>query len=144
MFAVWYLAFLLTLSGQTPNSCLPTLRFSSETSANHDAGKQAELELDKAETAFDYARDAYHTGNIDKGDAELDGMTKALHACEESLETAHKARYYKKAELRVANLQRRMASLLDDIELPRRGWAEQTNRELDTIHDRLLAGVMRK
>jgi hypothetical protein len=41
-------------------------------------------------------------------------------------------------------LQRRMASLLDDIDLPRRGWAEQTNRELETIHDRLLAGAMRK
>jgi hypothetical protein len=138
------LAVLLALSGQTSNSCLPTFRFSSQASADHDASKQAELELSKAETAFDDARDAYHTGNIDKGDAELEGMTKALHACVESLEAAHKSRYYKKAELRVANLQRRMTSLLDDIDLPRRGWAEQTNRELDTIHDRLLSGVMRK
>lgn len=144
MFAVLYLAFLLTLSGQTSNSCVPGFRFSSEANADHEAGKRAEMELNKAETAFDDARDAYHTGDIDKGDADLDGMTKALHLCVESLETAHKARYYKKAELRVANLQRRMASLLDDIDLPRRGWAEQTNRELDTIHDRLLAGVMRK
>lgn len=144
MFAVCYLAFFLILNGQESNSCLPASRFNSETNLDHDAGKQAEMELTKAETAFDDARDAYHKGDIDKGDAELDGMTKALHACVNSLETAHKARYYKKAELRVANLQRRMASLLDDIELPRRGWAEQTNRELDTIHDRLLAGVMRK
>src|SRR5690242_4635024 len=124
------------LNGQTANSCLPGFRFSSERNADHDAGKQAEMDLNKAEMAFDEAREAYHTGNIDKGDADLDGMTKALNACVASLETAHKARYYKKAELRVANLQRRMASLLDDIDLPRRGWAEQTNRELDTIHDR--------
>ncbi len=144
MFAVWYLAFLLTVNGQGSNSCLPSSRFTSEANVNHDAGKRAEMELSKAEMAFDDARDAYHKGDIDKGDAELDGMTKALHACVESLEAAHKAHYYKKAELRVANLQRRMATLLDDIDLPRRGWAEQTNRELDTIHDRLLAGVMRK
>jgi hypothetical protein len=144
VFAVWYLAFLLMWSGQTSNSCLPGFRFSSETGVDHDASKRAEVELTKAEIAFDDARDAYRTGNIDKGDADLDGMTKALHLCVESLEAAHKARYYKKAELRVANLQRRMTSLLDDIDLPRRGWAEQTNRELESIHDRLLAGVMRK
>jgi hypothetical protein len=144
VFAVWYLALLLMLSGQAPNFCLLGPHLSAETGADRDAGKRAEMELSKAETAFDDARDAYHTGNIEKGDADLDGMTKALHLCVESLEAAHKARYYKKAELRVASLQRRMASLLDDIDLPRRGWAEQTNRELDTIHDRLLAGVMRK
>ena len=71
-------------------------------------------------------------------------MTKALDACLGSLEVAHKARYYKKAEIRVALLQRRMSGLLDDIELPRRGWAEQTSRKLDEIHDKLLAGAMRK
>lgn len=144
MFAFWYLAFLLMLSGEARNFCLLSPRPSAETDTDRDASKQAEIELSKAEMAFDDARDAYHSGNIDKGDADLDGMTKALHLCVESLEAAHKARYYKKAELRVANLQRRMTSLLDDIDLPRRGWAEQTNRELDTIHDRLLAGVMRR
>jgi hypothetical protein len=144
VFAALYLALLLMSSGQAPDFCLFSPRHSSEADTDRDASKRAETELSKAETAFDDARDAYHIGNIDKGDADLDGMTKALHLCVDSLEAAHKARYYKKAELRVANLQRRMATLLDDIDLPRRGWAEQTNRELETIHDKLLAGVMRK
>jgi type II secretory pathway component PulJ len=142
--AVLYLTFLLMLSGQAPDFRLLGFHLSSETDTDHDGSKRAEIELSKAEVAFDSARDAYHSGKIEQGDADLDGMTKALHLCVDSLEAAHKARYYKKAELRVASLQRRMASLLDDIDLPRRGWAEQTSRELDTIHDRLLAGVMRK
>lgn len=110
----------------------------------HDPAKRSESELSHAEMAFDRAREAYNKGNIENGDAALEEMTKALNACVESLDVAHKARYYKKAELRVAYLQRRMAGLLDDIDLPQRGWAEYTDRKLEEIHDKLLAGVMRK
>ena len=109
-----------------------------------DAAKQSIAELADAEQAFDDARSAYDKGDIDKGDAQLEKMTKALDACVGSLEAAHKARFYKKAEIKVALLQRRMSGLLDDIELPRRGWAEQTSRKLDEIHDKLLAGAMGK
>ncbi len=115
-----------------------------QASLEHDPAKRSELELNKAEMAFDRAREAYNKGNIENGDAALEDMTKALNACVESLETARKARFYKKAELRVAYLQRRMAGLLDDIDLPQRGWAEYTDRKLEEIHDKLLAGVMRK
>ena len=94
--------------------------------------------------AFDSAREAYTKGSIEKGDAALEEMTKDLDACVGSLETSHKSHFYKKAELRVALLQRRMATLLEDIDLPNRGWAEQTNRKLEEIHEKLLAGVMRK
>ncbi len=109
-----------------------------------DGGKRADVQLAQADAAFDAARDAYNKGNIEKGDAALEDMTKALNACVESLEAAHKSRSFKKAELRVAHLQRRMAALLDDISLPERGWAEYTDRKLEEIHDKLLAGVMLK
>ncbi len=109
-----------------------------------DGGKRADGELNQAESAFDSAREAYDKGAFEKGDAALEEMTKSLDACVGSLEAAHKARFYKKAELRVSNLQRRMKALLDDIEVPRRGWAEQTDRKLEEIHEKLLAGVMRK
>ncbi len=55
-----------------------------------------------------------------------------------------KAKSYKKAELQVAYLQRRMQGLLDDIEIQKRGWAEYTQRKLEEIHDKLLSGVMRR
>jgi hypothetical protein len=110
----------------------------------HNPARRSEKALALADSAFDNARDFYNRGLVNKGDAQLDNMTKALNVCVESLEEARKAKYYKKAELNVALLQRRMASLLEDIDLQERGWAEQTNRMLDQIHDKLLAGVMKK
>ncbi|HEX4167048.1 MAG TPA: hypothetical protein VHZ55_16405 [Bryobacteraceae bacterium] len=115
-----------------------------DTSGVSDPGRQAEAALSSAEDSFDAAREAYDKGNVDKGDEALEQMTKNLDVCVGLLQTAHKARFYKKAELRVAMLQRRMTGLLDDIALQQRGWAEQTNRKLDEIHDKLLAGVMSK
>ncbi len=110
----------------------------------HNPARRSEKALVLADSAFDNARDFYNKGEVDKGDAQLDDMTKALDFCVESLQEARKAKYYKKAELKVALLQRRMSSLLDDIDVQERGWAEQTNRALDQIHDKLLAGVMKK
>ncbi len=138
-----YLVLSLAFTLATPQPVKPMIS-DSQPAVEHDPVKRSEQELNKAEMAFDRAREAYNKGNIENGDAALEDMTKALNACVESLETAHKARFYKKAELRVAALQRRMAGLLEDIALPQRGWAEYTDRKLDEIHDKLLAGVMRK
>jgi polyhydroxyalkanoate synthesis regulator phasin len=135
---------LLTLGAGAFNRYASPLPSQSESNFQHEPAKRADAELSRAETAFNNARDAYTKGDVEKGDADLEDMTKALDACLESLHAAHKARFYKKAELRVANLQRRMSSLLEDIDLPQRGWAEQTNRKLDEIHDKLLIGAMNK
>jgi polyhydroxyalkanoate synthesis regulator phasin len=118
--------------------------FLDEIKAEHDPAKRSEKALMFADSAFDSARDFYTKGEVHKGDAQLEDMTNALNECVQSLEEAHKARFYKKAELRVAYLQRRMKGLIDDIEMQQRGWAEYTNRKLDEIHDKLLDGVMRK
>ncbi|MGI9069963.1 MAG: hypothetical protein ACR2JB_01205 [Bryobacteraceae bacterium] len=118
--------------------------FLAELEAVHDPARRSDKALSLADTAFDNARELYTKGEIKKGDAELDNMTSALNECVGSLQTAHKARCYKKAELRVAYLQRRLEGLLDEISVQERGWAEYTQRKLDDIHDKLLQGVMRK
>lgn len=115
-----------------------------ELRAERDPSKRSEMALNLADNAFDNARDFYSKGEIQKGDAELEDMTNALNECVVSLAVARKPKFYKKAELKVAYLQRRMQGLLDDIEIQRRGWAEYTERKLDEIHDKLLDGVMRK
>lgn len=115
-----------------------------ELKAEHDPAKRSEMALSFADTAFDNAHDFYIKGEIDKGDAQLEDMTTALNECVVSLAMAHKAKFYKKAELKVAYLQRRLQGLLDEIDVQQRGWAEQTQRKLDQIHDKLLDGVMRK
>ena len=110
----------------------------------HDPGKRSELALSMADESFDQARLYYEKGAIDKGDAALENMTGALNACVQSLEISNKARLYKRAELKVAFLQRRMSGLLADLSVTERGWAEQTKRRLEEIHDKILDGVMRK
>jgi hypothetical protein len=118
--------------------------FLSELQAEHNPVKRSNKALVLADMAFDNARDYYNKGEVNKGDAALENMTNALNECVQSLATAHKARFYKKAELKVSYLQRRMEGLLYDLDVQQRGWAEQTQRQLDAIHDKLLNGVMRK
>jgi Skp family chaperone for outer membrane proteins len=116
----------------------------SEIKAEHDPARRAEKALTFADDAFDNAREDYNKGEIHKGDADLENMMAALEECLSSLDTARKAKYYKKAEMNVAFLQRRFQGLLEDIALQQRGWAEYTQRKLDQLHDKLLEGVMRK
>jgi hypothetical protein len=125
-------------------SCASAQSFMAELTTEHDPGRRSQKALLLADSAFDNARDYYNKGDVNKGDASLDNMTQALNACVESLQQARKAKFYKKAELNVALLQRRMNTLLEDIDLQERGWAEQTDRMLDKIHEKLLAGVMSK
>ena|SRR5438552_1556348 len=118
--------------------------FLAELEAVHDPARRSDKALMFADAAFDNAREFYSKGEVKKGDAELENMTNALKECVGSLQVAHKARFYKRAELKVAYLQRRMQGLLDDVSVQQRGWVEYTQRKLDEIHDKLLEGVMRK
>lgn len=118
--------------------------FLTELKAEPNMARRAEKALLLANSAFDDAHASYDKGHIREGDAQLDDMTSALSECVQSLEQIHKPGLYKKAELSVSTLQRKMSGLLDDIALQERGWAEYTNRKLDGIHDKLLEGVMRK
>ena len=115
-----------------------------ELNQEHDPGKRSELALLLADESLDHARDFYHNGAMEKGDAALENMTSALSACVQSLAISNKARFYKRAELRVAYLQRRMTGLVEDLGVQERGWAEQSKRKLEEIHDKILDGVMRK
>lgn len=118
--------------------------FISELKAEPNPVRRAQKALTLADDAFESAHQYYSSGNVQKGDELLDNMTAALRECVQSLGSAHKPVMYKRAELNVATLQRRMQGLLDDIDAQQRGWAEYTNRKLEEIHEALLDGVMRK
>ena len=116
----------------------------SDLSGEPDPLRRSQRELSLAESAFSEARDAYREGKIKDGDQHLDEMVKRLKSCTASLDAAHKSRYYKQAEIRVAGLMRRLKSVLEDLSVDDRGWAEYTAHQLDEIHDKLLSGVMKK
>jgi hypothetical protein len=141
-----YLAMILLAPVSMPLMMQPALAQSplTELEGEHDPGKRSLRALALAEQAFDQARKSYSAGEIKKGDANLDDMTKLLDACVSALEAARKAGLYKQAEIRVATLLRRLRSLTDDLAVDDRGWAEYTLRQVDGIHDKLLNGVMKK
>ena len=113
--------------------------------AESNPRKRAQLALTFASNAFECATRFYNQGAIDKGDAQLDDMTQDLKECLRSLREAHKGgRSYQKPELKVAALQRRLHDLIGNIAIGNRGWAQQTERTVDRIHDQLLAGAMKK
>lgn len=118
--------------------------FIAELKAEHDPSRRAEKALEFADQSFATARDYYNKGLVKKGDEHLDYMTAALRECVNSLEESRKAKFYKKAEMNVADLQRRLGDLLQDLNVDERGWAEFTSRKVDEMHDKLLDGVMRK
>jgi hypothetical protein len=118
--------------------------FLAELKSERDPVRRAEMALSYADESFDSAKTNYKKGEIHEGDVALDNMTSALNACVESVAVANKARFYKKAEMKVALLQRRLSGLLDDLSMTERGWAEQTARRVEEIHEKLLDGVMRK
>jgi DNA gyrase/topoisomerase IV subunit B len=126
------------------SSSMGAQSFLAEIASEHDPGKRSELALTYANESFDDARGYYQKGAVEKGDAALENMTTALQACVQSLAVSNKVKFYKKAELKVAYLQRRMSGLVEDLGVQERGWAEQTKRKVEEIHEKLLEGVMRK
>jgi hypothetical protein len=134
----------MSLAGQQPLEQLPQPTLTAELKADPNPGRRVEKCLGLADQAFDSADEFYNKGDIHKGDAELDEMTSDLKVCLDALDTAHKPALWKKAELRVALLQRKLRGLLDNIGVEQRGWAEYTDRKLDEIHDKMLEGVMRR
>ncbi len=132
------LLFLLLAAPLCAQSAITELK------AEHDPVKRSEKAVALAELSFDNARTFYDKGEIQKGDAQLETMMNALNECASSLDMAHKGKFYKKPELKVAYLQRRLSGLLEDLGIQERGWAEYTQRKLEELHDKLLEGAMRK
>ena len=134
-FGILLLAVSCSLSAQS---------FLAELQSERDPLKRSEMAMSFAGESFDNARTSYVKGDIHAGDAELENMTYALNSCVDSLAVMNKARFYKKAELKVAYLQRRLKSLMDELAVQERGWAEYTTRKVEDIHEKMLAGAMRK
>jgi len=112
--------------------------------AEHNPSKRSVLALSLAASALTDASNCYKLGDVHKGDAELDEMIQDLRECVKSLRAARKSGNYKRAELKVASLQRRLHDLVSDLSLENRGWAEQTERTVDEIHEQILTGVMKR
>jgi hypothetical protein len=113
-----------------------------------DLQKRSELALSNADREIDTARNAYKSGDLGKMSTALDEVRDSVNLCFESLEERHKKarndKYYKRAELKVRALLRRLKSLSDEVDLDQRKQVEAVHQRLQEVHDQLIAAIMRK
>lgn len=134
--AAFFLLVAMTLpaSSQVPEEVL----------SEHNPGRRSEIAVDTADRSVDQARADYKAGRQRQGEEELDLISRLADECLSSTEEAHKSKYWKKSEMRIAALNRRVRSFADELDYDQRDKANKLAAHLDSIHDKLLAGVMRK
>jgi hypothetical protein len=115
-----------------------------EVKAEHNAGKRSELAIQYADHALDQARTYYKTGDTVHGEAELDSVASLADECFRSVQEANKSKYWKKTEMKIGMLTRRVRSLAEDLGYDQREKASQLADHLSEIRDKLLQGVMSK
>ena len=118
--------------------------FLEEVKSEPNPGKRVEIALDFAGKSLDDARADYLNGKTEQGNQLLSQIDQLVEECLSSVQEAHKHKYWKRAEMAVSALSRRVDSLLDDISWDQRDRARELRAQLENIHDKLLAGVMAK
>ncbi|MGA2214307.1 MAG: hypothetical protein ABSH31_13620 [Bryobacteraceae bacterium] len=111
-----------------------------------DPNRRSELALVNADEKIDEARQAYQAGNESAEDAAIQEVADSVTLCYASLEQTHgeprKSRYYKRAELKVSALMRRLSGLHDEVSFELRPHVEAALKKLSDIHDQLISDIM--
>lgn len=116
--------------------------------AEPDLNKRSELALMNADEKLEAARQAYQAGNDAAEAAAIQEVGDSVALCYESLEQGatppRKSRYYKRAELRVSALMRRLAGFRDDVSFDFRPKVDAVLKKVSDIHDEMLSDIMSK
>lgn len=115
-----------------------------EVAEQHNPGKRSELAIELAAKALEQARGYYELGKMDQADAQLDVVEALAKECLDSARESRKEKYWKRAELKTAALSRQIRSLIDQLSYNQRERAQLLAKQVESIHDKLLAGVMAK
>jgi hypothetical protein len=115
--------------------------------AEPDLEKRSKLALDNAVAAYQAARDAYQTGQMEQVKAGIDEMEQSVDLASQSLNDTGKnprksPRYFKSAELATRDLTRRIASFQDQMSYSDRPLLDKVKARVQQVHDELLLGLM--
>ena len=114
--------------------------------AEPDLNRRSELALMNADEKIDAARQAYQAGNESAEDAAIQEVADSVTLCYQALEQTHgaprKNRYYKKAELKVSALMRRLSGFRDEVSFDFRPKVDVVLKRISDIHDELLSDIM--
>lgn len=117
-----------------------------EVKAEPDLNRRSELALMNADAKIDEARQAYQAGDEAAQQAAIQEVAESVTICYESLEKTRseprKSKYYKRAELKVSALMRRLSGFRDEVSFDFRPNVETVLKRLSDIHDELLSDIM--
>jgi hypothetical protein len=110
--------------------------------------KRAEKALENASLALDGVRDAYRAGDSEKFKSSLQEANDSVELCLESLRQTgkdpRKGGIFKKSELKMRELVRRLTGLRDLVGYEDREAVEKVRNRVQQIHDDLLAGILNR
>jgi hypothetical protein len=110
--------------------------------------RRSDLAIENANLAIDNARAAYQAGDTKKTEAQLNEVRESVDLSLESLENSGKKprnnSHYKKAELRIGKLLRRLSGFRDEMSVDDRKPLDDVVTRLQEVHDRLLSEIMSK
>ena len=114
--------------------------------AEPDLNRRSELALLNADEKIDEARKAYQAGDQRTEEADIQEVAESVTLCYQSLEKTRseprKSKYYKRAELKVSALMRRLSGFRDEVSFDFRPNVEAALKKLSDIHDQLLSDIM--
>jgi hypothetical protein len=111
-----------------------------------DLNRRSELALVNADAKIDQARQAYQAGDEAAEAAAIQEVAESVTLSYDALEKTHgaprKSRYYKRAELKVSALMRRLSGFRDEVSFDFRPKVEEVLKRLSDVHDELLSDIM--
>jgi hypothetical protein len=114
--------------------------------AEPDLNRRSELALTNADEDIDQARKAYQEGDQAAVEAAIRELSESVTLSYDALQQTHtaprKSKYYKRAELKVSALMRRLAGLRDEVSFDFRPPVDAALKTLSDVHDELLSEIM--
>jgi hypothetical protein len=111
-----------------------------------DFEKRSELALLNAGHAMDAARRAYTDGDQPAMQAALAELSESVDVCFDALQHTRgdprKNKYYKRAELQLKALTRRLTGFRDEIGFESRPPVEAAMKKVSDVHDEIIAAIM--
>jgi len=111
--------------------------------------KRSELALGNAETALDRARDAYQKGSDADFKEALAEVSDSIELCKQSLDESGKnarksPKYFKKAEIGIRKLSRRLDNLQVEVSVDDRPAVEPVVGRAHKLQEEILLAIMGK
>jgi hypothetical protein len=114
--------------------------------AEPDLEKRSELALVNADHAIDEARKAYTDVNAPATQAALEEVGQSVDLSYESLQQSrkepHKSKYYKRAEMQLQVILRRLRGFRDEVGYESRPAVDAVLKRVSEVHDQIIADIM--